>query len=706
MASPPNLPTGPTTSLASPLSMDETPLASSSPSPLLASKQRSRTAPPSLPPPNPIDTPIPTSEELFTSIPPPRPALDPDSDDISPPSSSSVPNSQHTTPTQPSALRRTSSSLSTGSVSSLREKKRLRFTPFTNSEAGPSALGVDVGDVIFPGASLNHAEQGRGRGMKGVPRDQAEWLGTSDPGTPNLQETADQIRRTLSLASLDHLQLVTANQAGERDRLIAQMFGAGKELVWRDEDEKRLLPRDSERSLILALKRGMRSFLLAFSVRAGVNVLLLLFRTYRRRRLEFKLLWHAMFGTESFRFGAMIGTFTFLNIFTLHLLRLAPPLSYFRRRLRLGLFTQATFGPPEREGNEGERRWQAAVAGAVGSFGLLWEAKFRRTGVAQQHVEPFLMFVRGLQGSYNLYTPRFGIHIPHGGILLFGACCGQIMYAWLCSPETIPKEYNDWILKASRVPEFGLLAHRTVMRKGLIEPLQVQRALQYKALTSSNRTALQDLLHKIRNGWKPDGAVPCEMIHPWCDSCTETNFRRFFSVFVYASRLLGAPPHPDACLEKTACSSRPVGNAYEGIEGNHEELLVPRRCLTLVTFSALFCIRRHILEGVSGMEVLRSALRRKETFWILGFTCSLSLFVEEKKRRAELGKSNSMYVLPRALESAWSAARNRAWVPIVPFGESMLGAAAMAMVMDAYKHQPDALSGVVRRLLFQLVGPV
>jgi hypothetical protein len=44
-----------------------------------------------------------------------------------------------------------------------------------------------------------------------------------------------------------------------------------------------------------------------------------------------------------------------------------------------------------------------------------------------------------------------------------------------------------------------------------------------------------------------------------------------------------------------------------------------------------------------------------------------------------------MYVLPRALESAWSTARKRAWVPIVPFGETILGAGAMAMVMDAYK---------------------
>lgn len=44
-----------------------------------------------------------------------------------------------------------------------------------------------------------------------------------------------------------------------------------------------------------------------------------------------------------------------------------------------------------------------------------------------------------------------------------------------------------------------------------------------------------------------------------------------------------------------------------------------------------------------------------------------------------------MYVLPRGLESAWSSARRRAWVPLVPFGESILGALAMGMVMDAYK---------------------
>ena len=50
-----------------------------------------------------------------------------------------------------------------------------------------------------------------------------------------------------------------------------------------------------------------------------------------------------------------------------------------------------------------------------------------------------------------------------------------------------------------------------------------------------------------------------------------------------------------------------------------------------------------------------------------------------------------MYVLPRALESAWSTARKRAWLPIVPFGETILGAGAMAMVMDAYKVSPQIM---------------
>ena len=49
------------------------------------------------------------------------------------------------------------------------------------------------------------------------------------------------------------------------------------------------------------------SFILAFSVRSGVNVLLLIFRTFRKKRLRLIVLLRALFGAEPFRFGAMIG---------------------------------------------------------------------------------------------------------------------------------------------------------------------------------------------------------------------------------------------------------------------------------------------------------------------------------------------------------------------------------------------------------------
>ncbi|WVQ83089.1 hypothetical protein IAT38_005227 [Cryptococcus sp. DSM 104549] len=657
----------------------------SPPSPATDGLSRSRTAPPPRTPATGITTPptptfpatlsrddshiLPSSTHRHAHGRETSPARASDSDD---------------SPPRGSCLRRTASTLSAGSSGHGHSghKKVLRFTQVTTSSTVDERL-------LFPGKAL---EEGLMR--KGVPRDQMDYL-RSDPGTPNFQETADQIRRTLSLASLDSLALLSANH-NERTKLIAEVSRAGKELMWRDSSEKKLLPQDRERAILLALKRGLRSFLLAFSVRSGVNCLLLLFRLLRRHspRLSLALIRHALFGPEPFRFGAMFGSFTFLYTFTLHILRLAPPLSYYRRRLKNGIWNKPTFGPPEREGDEGERRWQAAVAGAVGSLGLLWESESRRTGVAQQ------MFVRGLQASYNQYTPRYGVHIPHGDIVLFGLCCGQIMFAWLMSPETMPKEYSNWILSASRVPGFAVVANRTVTRQGLIDEAVIQKAIDYKLTTPTNRRTLEGILEKIQRGIMPE-AAPCEMIHPWNDSCVDTDWKRFFGVFRFMLPVYSALHLiPMLVLRRHHVKRDPLRMLARALWG------ITRSCsflgMFVVIYQTLLCARIQTIEGKKGGEWLRGLLKRKEVFWAMGFSTCLSLFVEEKKRRAEL----AMYVLPRALESAWSAARRKAWVPLVPFGETILGAAAMAMVMDAYKHQPDAMSGIVRRLLFQLVGPV
>jgi hypothetical protein len=52
--------------------------------------------------------------------------------------------------------------------------------------------------------------------------------------------------------------VLSANQAGERDKFIKEVSRAGRELVWRNKDEEKLFPRDTERAGVLAVKRGLR----------------------------------------------------------------------------------------------------------------------------------------------------------------------------------------------------------------------------------------------------------------------------------------------------------------------------------------------------------------------------------------------------------------------------------------------------------------
>jgi hypothetical protein len=114
----------------------------------------------------------------------------------------------------------------------------------------------------------------------------------------------------------------------------------------------------------------------------------------------------------------------------------------------------------------------------------------------------------------------------------------------------------------------------------------------------------------------------------------------------------------------------------------------------------------------------------KPSFWVGGFLSGLALFVEERRRRAEL----AMYVLPKALESTWKVARGKGYLPGSEatkrsgMGEPLLTAIGMAMVMvslylvyvgvqvsrtmqSTYQIEPQHLSGLVRRILYQFVGP-
>lgn len=114
------------------------------------------------------------------------------------------------------------------------------------------------------------------------------------------------------------------------------------------------------------------------------------------------------------------------------------------------------------------------------------------------------MFVRGLQASYNTLSARHGFTIPYGPILVFGLSCGQIMFAFLLSPSTIPREYVDWIQRASQVSKNAISINYAVERRQQVPQVLLSKALEDRHLTKHNRNRLEALLGNARWRMNPN----------------------------------------------------------------------------------------------------------------------------------------------------------------------------------------------------------
>jgi len=140
---------------------------------------------------------------------------------------------------------------------------------------------------------------------------------------------------------------------------------------------------------------------------------------------------------------------------------------------------------------------------------------------------------------------------------------------------------------------------------------------------------------------------------------------------------------------------------YQG--SNDDIRLLDIDYLTYPPAIALFCFKHNVHQfltlrrtGAVPTSFLSSPLKRipqwvidllisRPSFAVPGLATGLSLFVEEKRRRGEL----AMYVLPKGLESAWVMARGKGWVfRTGKWGETLLTAIGMAMVMVGYIHFP------------------
>ncbi|KAG8860496.1 hypothetical protein FRB96_003750 [Tulasnella sp. 330] len=373
--------------------------------------------------------------------------------------------------------------------------------------------------------------------------------------------------------------------------------------------------------------------------------------------------------------------------------------------------TQAAFALMREKGYT-YKRWHAAVAGTVaGAVAILMEQKSNRLAVSQQ------MFVRGLQGTFNVWSERTGVTVPFGSVWVFAFCCGQIMYGFMLRPDTVPPAYNSWINTAGRIPQDCVVVNRDLMQGEFLNVVAQQRIADGKGkpwngvgsiITPKNRQFLLDQIASAESGKGVPPFASCSAIHPHYNSCTATGLMRFFEVAKWIAPMYGALHFiPMLVFRRKIFASAPLRMTIKALLGTLRSsaflgafVMIYQSFICLLHFAHAMPIHGKIADAI------RKLIAGKPMWWIGGFLSGLSLFVEEKKRREEL----AMYVLPKGLESAFKMVRGnvfgvptkrkRGWK-----SDFALSAAGMGMVMSTYQHSPQHLSGLVRRVLYQLVGP-
>jgi len=459
----------------------------------------------------------------------------------------------------------------------------------------------------------------------------------------------------------------------------------------------------------------------------------------KERRLS--LIRHALFGSDSFRASAMLGSFVALYRIILNALPLLFPANLPLRTNLQNLFAslfvaedgsdspfvddspssssetspqQVPYPLHVSPGDRREarlsssaqvhqswvrkktRRWQSILAGAVaGAVAVSFEKRSRQTVIAQQ------LFVRGLQGSYNAYSEKRGFHIPHGEVLVFALACGQIVYAYFLSPHTLPESYRRWLSLVIQVPQEIVSTHHGMVRRGTYDPADLARILARPDLHPDNATYVE----QWRKTLPP--YAPCAMSHPHVSRCLSVPQDRILTVARWTLPIYGALHFVPLLFFKRAAFARaPARMAMRAAWGTARSTAF--LSVAVVIYQGWFCAMQNAHRALSARRAeqvpawLLAAVVSRPMHWIGGLITGLSLFVEAKHRRGEL----AMYVLPKGLESAWVALRGRGLVLHAgKYGNPLLTAFAMGMVMSTYQNDPQHLSGLVRRILYQFIGP-
>ncbi|KAF8432934.1 hypothetical protein L210DRAFT_3412832 [Boletus edulis BED1] len=540
----------------------------------------------------------------------------------------------------------------------------------------------------------------------------------------------DEPNKTLSRVP-SYTRLTPRHAVVSFENLVAlanhQELKEARKIIWRDRGEPAVDLTDVWECIEHAGRGGLRAGAVAFAIRAGLNLVLATLRFGKiQKEMRFTLIRHAIFGKDSFRFAAMLGSFVSLYKLIFNALPIILPVTpssplpspfeddeieesvavspievpLSERQPRLSLSAQAH----QQWVRKKTRRWYAVVAGAIaGGIAIMFEKRSRRLIIAQQ------LFVRGLQGSYNSFTSKRGIHIPHGDVLLFTLCCFQIVYALFSRPETLPRSYTTWLSTAANAPIPAIKMIQDINQMGTFDVNDLDEILAREDLIPANRTAV--LARKaLATATPPDFGPPyppCGAVHPWVESCLVVPLPRLWTVFQWGFPIYGALHLiPLMLFKRNAFLSNPLRMLWRAAWGTIRSSAF--LAAFIASFQSWFCFKNYMHSLLSSQtkvkipSIILAVFGSKYSYALGGLLGALSLLIEEKRRRGEL----AMYVLPKGLESAWLTARGKGWVfRTGEFGEMILTAIGMGMVMSTYQNEPQHLSGLVRRILYQFIGP-
>ncbi|DAZ97856.1 TPA: hypothetical protein N0F65_003283 [Lagenidium giganteum] len=420
------------------------------------------------------------------------------------------------------------------------------------------------------------------------------------------------------------------------------------------------------RDLLDALQLGTANFLLVYNTRAGIGVLLRIFRLLQRRNfggvVDLKQLLdekHLSFRVDAVSLGLFVGWFTG----SYRALRALLPV-LLRRSLRTKPdVTNAV---------------SSLTAGAVAATALLFVDAKRRRSIA------LYAFTRALQCAYNMAKRRnywhfWGSTWGHGDSLLFALSSAQVMYAFIMRPATLPSEYFRFIQKTGPVATDVMDLVRAGNRQLPVETAKLQRFLDK-----------HNLIHRVTVPVGADGAapvIPCTLIHYDTPSCSVGAFHTFTRAFkrtfpLYLSLFIV----PSVVIHFNKFIAKPVSSLSRAVLGATRSNTFLASFVT--TYAMVICAQRRV-----------TSHDHRVIYYLAGLVASISILMEPKSRRSEL----ALYVFPRAVDSLFMILRDRRIFAGVKHGEVLLYSFSMSIMMFCYEHEKDSfpsfLSGIMKRFL-------